>query len=127
MLPREGGTELESVFLRSRRRFRSDKKRKTMFERGSCSTEQEEEGYEFASYLDEGSYDKEEEYEPISEGDKESEESNEAPKHERVHNSPTVPEVRSRNLSPSIYVNSSSTNTVNSRKGSLTSPSFSKN
>ena len=41
-----------------------------MFGRGSCSTEREEEGYEFASYLDEGSCDEEEEYQPISEGDK---------------------------------------------------------
>ena len=79
MFPGLGETELESGFLRSGRRFRSGKRRKNLFGWGSCNTEQEEEGYEFASYLDEGSCDEEEEYQPISEGDEEFEESAEAP------------------------------------------------
>ena len=74
----ESGTELEPWFLRRKREFRSGKRRKTLLEQGSCVTNREEEGYEFTSYLDEGLYDEEKEYQPISEGDKESEESNEA-------------------------------------------------
>ena len=72
MFPGESGTKLDPGFLRSGRRFGSDKICKTMFERGSCNTEQEEEGYEFASYLDKGSCDEEEEYQLILEGDEES-------------------------------------------------------
>ena len=75
----DSGTEVEPVFLISRRRFISNKRRKTLSERGTCSTDREEEGYEFASYLDEGSCDEEEEYQLIYEGDKESEESTKAP------------------------------------------------
>ena len=89
-----------------------------MLERGTCSTDREEEGYEFASYLDEGSCDEEEEYQPISEGDKESEESTEAPEQERAYNLPTVLELRSRDLSPSNSVNTSTINTVNNKQGS---------
>ena len=74
----DSGIELEPGFLRSGRRFKSDKRRKTLLGRGSCNTNQEEEGYELASYLDEGSGDEEEEYQSISEGDKESEESTES-------------------------------------------------
>ena len=85
-----------------------------MFGQGCWNKEEEEEGYEFASYLDEGSCDKEEEYQPISEGDKESEESTEAMEQEHVHDSPTVPEVRSPDQYPIIYVNTSSTNIINS-------------
>ena len=66
-----------------------------MFGQGSCRTEQEEEGYEFTSYRDKGSCDKEEEYQPISEGDEESKESTEALEQECEHKLPTVPEVRS--------------------------------
>ena len=73
------------------------------------------------SYLDEGSCDEEEEYQSISEGDKEL---TEAPEQERAYNSPTVPEVRSRDLSPSNSVNTITTNTINSRQGSSTSPNF---
>ena len=78
----------------------------------------------FASYLDECSCDEEEEYQLISEGDEESEESTEDPKQERAYNSPTVPEVRSRDLSLSISINMTSTNAVNSGQGSPTSPNF---
>ena len=62
MFPGDSITELEPGFLRSRRRFKFGKRTKTQLERGSCNTYREEEGYEFASYLDEGSCDKEEEY-----------------------------------------------------------------
>ena len=43
------------------------------------------------SYIDEGYCDEEEEYKPISEGEKESEESVEAPEQEHAYNSPIVP------------------------------------
>ena len=116
MFPGEGGTELESRFLRSARRFRSDKRRKTLFRRGSCNKKQEEERYEFTSYLDEGSCDEEEEYHPISEGDEESEESTKSPEQEHGHDSPAVLEVISPNQSPSISINMSSTNVINSEQ-----------
>ena len=76
------------------------------------------------SYLEEGSCDEEEEYHSILEGEKGSKEPNEAPEQERVHNSPTAPGVRSRDLSPSNSVNTSNTNAVNSGKGSPTSQNF---
>ena len=79
MFPSYSGTELDSGFLRRERIFRSGKRRKNLLGRGSCSTNIEEEGYDLASYLDEGSCDKEEEYRLIYEGDRESEESTEAP------------------------------------------------
>ena len=66
-----------------------------MFVQGSCNIEQEEEGYYFTQYLDEGQCEKEEEYHPISEGDEESKDSIEPLEQERVHNSPSVLEVRS--------------------------------
>ena len=47
------GTELDWGFLRSERRFRSSKIRKTMSGGGICSIYREEEGYELVSYLDE--------------------------------------------------------------------------
>ena len=124
MFPRESGTELKSGFLRRGRRFRFGKRRKSLFRRGSCSTEQEEEGYKFTSYLDEGSFNEEEVYQLISEENKESEESTKALEPEHVLNSPMVPEVRTREPYPSISVNTSSTNAVNRGQGSLTSPHF---
>ena len=66
MFPRDSGTELESGFLRSIRIFRSDKQRKTLLGR-ICNTNREEEGYDLASYLDEGYCDEEEEYQLIFE------------------------------------------------------------
>ena len=99
MFPGDSGIELQLGFLRSGRRFKSDKRRKTLLGRGSCSTNRDEEGYYLISYLDEGSCDEEEEYQLISEGDKESKESTEAPEQEHGYNSPTTPhtspEVRS--------------------------------
>ena len=79
MFPRDSGTELESGFLRRGRKFRYGKQRKTMLGRGNCSTNKEEEGYELALYLEEAYCDKEEEYQLISEGEEESEESSKAP------------------------------------------------
>ena len=48
----------------------------------------------------------------------------EAPEQECAYNSPTVPEVRSRDLSPSNSINTSNTNTVNSGQGSTTNQNF---
>ena len=49
----------------------------------------------------------------------------EAPECECAYNSPTtLPKVRSRDLSPSNSVNTSTTNTVNSGQGSQTNPNF---
>ena len=79
MFPGYSGTKLYSGFLRSGRRFRYGKQRKTMLGRGSCSTNREEEGYDLASYLDEGYCDEQEEYQSISEGYEELEESNKSP------------------------------------------------
>ena len=122
MFPRDSGTELESGCLRSGRRFRSRKRRKTLLGRGSCSTTREEEGYELPSHLDEGSYNREEEYQLISEGDEESEELTKAPDPGHGYNSPMTPrtslEVRSRDLYPSAFINTSITNTVNNGQGS---------
>ena len=78
MFPGDSGTKLESVFLRSGRIFRYEKRRKTLFGRGSCCTDREEDGYELASYMDEDSCEEEEEYEPMSKGEKDLEESIEA-------------------------------------------------
>ena len=57
----DSGTELESGCLRSKRGFRSGKRIKPLLGRGSCNTTREEEDYELASYLGEGSCDEEEE------------------------------------------------------------------
>ena len=74
----DSGTELEPIFLRRGRRFKYGKRQKTLFGKGISSTEQEQEGYDFASYLDEGSCDEEDEYHSISEGDEDSKESTES-------------------------------------------------
>ena len=79
MFPRDSGTELESGFLRRRRIFKFDKRRKNLLGRGSCSMNREEEGYELVSYMDKGSCQEEEEYDPIYEGDKYLEVLTEAP------------------------------------------------
>ena len=72
------------------------------------------EDYELMSHFDEGSCDKEEEYQSISEEDKEIE----APDPNHQYDTPTTLcislEVRSRNSSPSGFVNTSNTNVVNS-------------
>ena len=66
MFPVDNGTELEGGHLRSGRRFRLRKRRKIVTRRGSCSTTRGED-YELALHLAKGSYDEEEEYQPISE------------------------------------------------------------
>ena len=112
MFPIDSVTDLESRLLRSEKRFRSDKRRKNLLGRGSYITNKEE-GYEIASYLDEGSCDEEEEYQPIFEGDEHSEYSTEATEWEHGYKLPTTLhislEVRSIDLSPSTSVNTSST------------------
>ena len=57
MFPEDSGTKQETRFIRSGRRFSSDKTQKNLFRQGICNTQREEEGYEFSSYLDEGSCD----------------------------------------------------------------------
>ena len=91
---------------------------------GSCSTYQEEEGYEFVAYLDKGSCDEEEEYQPISEGEEESEESTKALEQECAYKFPTLPKIILQGISPSDSINTSTTNTVNHEQGSPTSPNF---
>ena len=54
MLLGYSGTEIEVRYLRSGRRFRSGKRRKTLVGRGSCSTAIGE-YYEIESHVDEGS------------------------------------------------------------------------
>ena len=76
------------------------------------------------SYLDEEYCDEEEEYQLISKGDKESEEVTKYTEQEHPYNSPIVLEVRYPNLSPSNYANTSTINTINSRKESSTSPNY---
>ena len=75
--------------------------------------------------MDEVSCNKEEEYQPISIGEEESKESTEAPNIERGYDTLTAPrtssKVRYRDLSTSGFVNTSSTNAVNSGKWSPTS------
>ena len=66
MFPRDSGIEWKIGFLISERIFRSGKRWKTLLEWESCNTDREEEGYKFASYLDQGSCDEEEEYQLIS-------------------------------------------------------------
>ena len=70
MVPGDNITELQDSYLRSGRIFRSGKRRKTITGRGSCSTTRGWD-YELASHSDEGSCDKEEEYQLIYEGEEE--------------------------------------------------------
>ena len=60
-------------------------------ERGVVEQIEKKKVYEFESYLEEGSFDKEEEYHLILEGDKESKELIEAPEREHDYKSPTIP------------------------------------
>ena len=71
--------ELEDGFLRSGRRFRSGKRRKTIGGRRIPSLFGVRE-CEFESRIDKGSCDEEEEYSPISEGAEESKESAKTPR-----------------------------------------------
>ena len=71
MFPGSTKPELEARFLSSGRRFQSGKRRKTIGGRQNPSIFEESE-HELQLQEDEGSYDEEEEYIPISEGAKES-------------------------------------------------------
>ena len=66
MLPRSSEDELGNGFLRSGRRFWLGKRRKVTGGRRAYNLLREGE-YGCDSYLDEGSYDEEEEYSPVSE------------------------------------------------------------
>ena len=95
MFPRSIEPELEVGFLRSGRRFRLGKRRKTEGGRRTPSPFEESE-YKFDLLLDE-----EEDYSSISEGVEESEESVETPRSGRNYITPGVsPKVRSRASSP---------------------------
>ena len=89
-----------------------------MTRRGSCSMTGGED-YDLASHFDKGSCEEEDEYHPIPKN----EEEEEAPDLEYEYAIPTIPrtspEVRSRNSSPSRFVNTSNTNCGNSRQGSI--------
>ena len=99
--------ELDTGFLRSRRRFRSRKRRKVAGGRRAYSLPREGE-YGCGSHLYEGSYDEEEEYSPISER-AESGESAESPRIGCDYDIPErSPQVRSRSSSPEPLVNTSS-------------------
>ena len=79
MFPRSTKAELEIGFLRSGRRFRSGKRRKTIGGRWTpCLFEESE--YEVESWLEEGSCDEDEYYSLISEGEEESKKSAETPR-----------------------------------------------
>ena len=58
MFPRDRGTKLDAGYLRSKRWFRSWKRRKNLLGRGSCGTSKEED-YQLTSHVDEGSCDEE--------------------------------------------------------------------
>ena len=66
MFPRSSEDELDARFLRSERTFRSGKRRKVAGGKRAYSLPGEGE-YGCESHLDEGSYDKQEDYSPISE------------------------------------------------------------
>ena len=123
MFTRYTGTEIEDGYLRTTRRFRPWKRRKTVTWRRSCSTTRGWD-YELTSHLEEGSCDEEEEYQLISEGEEESKESTESLRIEHEYCIPTMlhksPEVRYKNSSLSGFVNINSNNALNNRQGSMT-------
>ena len=107
MFPRSSEDELGNGFLRSGRRFRSGKRRKVIGGRRAYSFPREDE-YGCESYLDEGSYDEEEEYSPVSEN-AESVGSIELPRIGRDYSIPErSPRARPRSPSPEPLVNTSS-------------------
>ena len=127
MFSRSTEPKLEAGFLKSGRRFRSRKRRKTYGGRQTPSLFEESE-YEFQSWLDKGSCDEEEDYNPISKGAKEFEESTETPRSGRNYITPGVsPEVRSRASFFEITMNTGSTSVVTSVQGSPPSSNCSLN
>ena len=110
--------ELELGILRSGRRFRSGKRRKTL---GGIWTPSmfEESEYEVELRLDEGSCNKEEDYSLICEGAEESEEYAETPRSGHNYTILGVSlEVRSRASSPERVVNIDSASIATSAQGS---------
>ena len=89
MFPESTEPELKYGFLRSGRRFRSEKIRKAVRGRQTPNLFEESE-YEVELRLDEGSCDEEEDYSPISEGVEESKEYAEAPRSGRNYITPGV-------------------------------------
>ena len=79
MFPGSTKDKLETIFLRSGRRFRSGERRKIVGGRQNSSLFVESE-YGFGLHLDKGSCNEEEECKPIYEGEEELEESAETPK-----------------------------------------------
>ena len=111
--------KLEAGVLRSGRRFRSGKRRKTEEGRRAPSPFNEIE-HELQSQVDEGSCDEEEDYSPILEGEKESKECEETPRSRCNYLTLGVsPEVRSRASSPERVVNTNSASTTTNAQESI--------
>ena len=127
MFPGSTEPELEAGFIRSGRRFRPGKRIKTLWGRWRTILF-EESKYEFESPLDEGSSKEEEYYNPISKGEKESEESMETPKSKCHYTTPgTSWEVSFITSSPERNFNTNSTSAATSVQGSTPSPNCSLN
>ena len=94
-----------------------------MTKRESYSTTEREE-YDLVSHFDEGSCDEEEEEHPISEKEYEEEVNDLEYKYAIPMNPHTYPEVRSKNSSPSCFVNKGNNNSGNRRQGDPTSQTF---
>ena len=119
--------ELEVGFLRSERRFRSRKIRKTVGGRQNPSLFEEIE-YKFESWLEEGYCNEEKYYSSIYEGAEEFKESAKTPKSECCYTTPGAsPEVRYRTSSPERIVNTNSTSVATSVEGSFPSLNYSLN
>ena len=107
MFPESSEDVLDTIFLRSRKGFRSGKTRKVTRGKRAYSLPREGE-YGCESHLDEGSYDEEEEYSSISERE-ESKDSTETPRTGRDYDIPRRShEVRPRISSPEPLLNTSS-------------------
>ena len=117
MFPRRTEPKLEVRVLRSGRRFRSGKRRKTKRGRWNPSLF-EGSKHELWSCEDEGSYDEEEDYNPISKGPEDSKDSEETSGSEHNYITPTIsPETRSRVSSPERTTNMDSTTPRTSAQG----------
>ena len=124
MFPSDRGIALEGGRLRSGNRFWSGKIRRAVTRSGSCSMNRGQE-FEFTSHIDGDSSKDEEEYHTIPEREETGKESLDLKyKYDIPMTSRTSSEVRSRDLSPSRFVNTSNINCGNSRQGSPSSQTF---
>ena len=115
MFPGDNGTELEGGRLRSGRRFWLGNTRRTVTKRRSCNRTGGDD-YDLTSHLEGGSCNEEEEYLPLYE--REEDEKSPDPKYEYDTHTTlrTSSEVRSRNSSPSGFVNQSNNSGGNRRQ-----------